>query len=95
MQDVAPADPSDAYHFPHSRLVMMENTHNRGSGAVWPLPRRCSASPGSPPAQLKLHLDGARLECASRNRRYDEGLYPPRSTRSHAAFPRGWVHPWA
>jgi threonine aldolase len=52
-------------HYPPTRLVCLENTHNLGGGRIWPLDRitavaRCAREHG-----LKLHLDGARLWNAS------------------------------
>lgn len=52
-----PADP----HFPPTRLVCLENTHNRGGGKVWPqeLVREIGALTRE--RGIRLHLDGARL----------------------------------
>jgi threonine aldolase len=52
-------------HFPNSRLVCLENTHNYGGGSIWPLNQltdvvRCARQRG-----LRTHLDGARLWNAS------------------------------
>ncbi len=49
------------HHFPPTRLIVLENTHNRGGGSVYPLEkiaetRRLAVSRG-----LLMHLDGARL----------------------------------
>lgn len=56
-----PADP----HFPPTRLVCLENTHNRGGGKVWPqeLVREIGALTRE--RGIRLHLDGARLWNAS------------------------------
>jgi threonine aldolase len=56
-----PADP----HFPRTRLVCVENTHNRGGGKVWPLERLREVSKTAREHGLRLHLDGARLWNAS------------------------------
>ena len=55
----------DDHHFPVTRLVCLENTHNRGGGSIYPLEKiseiyRLAKSKG-----LLLHLDGARLWNAS------------------------------
>ncbi len=48
-------------HFPKSRLVVLENTHNKGAGSFYDkeeverIAERCRSN------ELKLHLDGARL----------------------------------
>ncbi|MEM8834640.1 MAG: GntG family PLP-dependent aldolase [Planctomycetota bacterium] len=48
-------------HCARSRLVVMENTHNRGGGAVWPVDRFASVAARAKEEQLRVHLDGARL----------------------------------
>ena len=52
--------PSDQ-HFPPTKLVCVENTHNRGGGSVWPLERLREVAAVSRENGLRLHLDGARL----------------------------------
>jgi threonine aldolase len=52
--------PSDS-HFPRTRLVCIENTHNRGGGKIWPLERIEEVAAGARRHGLQLHLDGARL----------------------------------
>ena len=52
--------PQDS-HFPHTALVVVENTHNRGGGAVWPLEQVAEVCGAGHAAGLKAHLDGARL----------------------------------
>lgn len=48
-------------HFPPTKLVCLENTHNRGGGKIWPqeLVREIGALTSE--RGLRLHLDGARL----------------------------------
>ena len=52
-------------HFPRSRLLCLENTHNRGGGSVWPIEQVGEVADAGREAGLKLHLDGARLWNAS------------------------------
>jgi threonine aldolase len=52
-----PSDP----HFPRSRLVCIENTHNRGGGKIWPLERIEDVARAARKHGLQMHLDGARL----------------------------------
>jgi threonine aldolase len=52
--------PPDA-HFPPTRLVCLENTHNRGGGSVWPLRQMAEVSAAAHRHGLRVHLDGARL----------------------------------
>lgn len=51
----------DSLHFPHSCLVVVENTQNRGGGAVWPLEQIKRVTAAGRKHKLKLHLDGARV----------------------------------
>jgi len=51
----------DDHHFPPTRLICLENTHNRGGGSIYPVEKmneifRLAKSKG-----LFVHLDGARL----------------------------------
>lgn len=46
---------------PRSRLVVVEQTHNRGGGTVWPLDRLQAVSGAARERGLAVHMDGARL----------------------------------
>ncbi|MBM4107312.1 MAG: aminotransferase class I/II-fold pyridoxal phosphate-dependent enzyme [Phycisphaerae bacterium] len=48
-------------HFPASRLLVVENTHNRGGGSVWPLEQVRRVTEVARRHGLRTHLDGARL----------------------------------
>jgi threonine aldolase len=50
----------DIHHAP-SRLICLENTHNRGGGAVYPMEAIRELSAVARDHQLSMHLDGARL----------------------------------
>jgi threonine aldolase len=52
-------------HFPRTRLLCVENTHNRGGGKIWPLERIQEVAAAARKHGLQLHLDGARLWNAS------------------------------
>jgi threonine aldolase len=52
-------------HFPQSRLVCLENTHNRRGGRIFPLERMKEVVSATHEVGLKIHLDGARLWNAS------------------------------
>ncbi len=54
---VRPADD----HFPRTSLVIVENTHNRASGAIFPFDELKGISGFTRENSLKLHMDGARL----------------------------------
>ncbi len=51
----------DNVHHPVSSLVVVENTHNRGGGAVWPLETVREVTAGARERGLRNHLDGARI----------------------------------
>jgi threonine aldolase len=48
-------------HEPRTRLVALENTHNRGGGRVYPLEKLRAISGWAHENGLIMHLDGARL----------------------------------
>jgi len=48
-------------HFAPTRLVCVENTHNRGGGSVWPIDTLDQVAQAAGDNNLRLHLDGARL----------------------------------
>jgi threonine aldolase len=48
-------------HSPRSALVTVENTHNRGSGRIYPLGRLEAVRHFTHQHGLRLHMDGARL----------------------------------
>ena len=58
---IRPAD----HHFPVTRLVCLENTHNRGGGTIYPLEKMAEIYRSAQSKGLLLHLDGARLWNAS------------------------------
>jgi threonine aldolase len=55
----------DDVHFPVSRLVVIENTHNRGGGTVFPLSKIQQIRGLATQRGLRMHMDGARLWNAS------------------------------
>jgi threonine aldolase len=48
-------------HFPRSRLLCLENTHNTSGGKVFPLEDFATVATTAKDHGLKIHLDGARL----------------------------------
>ncbi len=54
---VRPNDP----HYAHTRLICLENTHNRGGGKVHPITAIAEISGWARAHGLAMHLDGARL----------------------------------
>ena len=61
LAEVEAAIRDENYHLPRTRLLALENTHNRCSGAVLPLSYMQAAGELAQRRGLKLHLDGARL----------------------------------
>jgi threonine aldolase len=53
------------YFYPRTRLVALENTHNRGGGKVLPQHEVVAVAERARAHELSLHLDGARLFNAS------------------------------
>jgi len=51
----------DNIHFPVSRLVVLENTVNKGGGSYYELSRVTEISQAARKHNLRMHLDGARL----------------------------------
>ena len=48
-------------HIPQTKLICLENTHNRGGGTIYPLEKIQATHRIARENDLKMHLDGARL----------------------------------
>jgi len=48
-------------HYPRTKLVCLENTHNRGGGSLFPLAEIQAIAHVCQANELRLHLDGARF----------------------------------
>ena len=57
--------PSSAYYMPRTKVVALENTHNRASGAIYPVEKIIEMKNLVKKYNLLFHLDGARLWNAS------------------------------
>jgi len=55
----------DDHHFPVTKLICVENTHNRAGGSIYPLEIMKSIYQCAKAKGLLVHLDGARLWNAS------------------------------
>ena len=53
------------HHYPLTRLICIENTHNRGGGSIYPLKKMEEIYRFAKSKGLLVHLDGARLWNAS------------------------------
>lgn len=51
----------DSPHYPRSRIVEVENTHNMGGGSIWPLAQLQAVCAMAHRYGLVTHMDGARL----------------------------------
>jgi threonine aldolase len=51
----------DSPHYPRSRILEIENTHNMGGGSIWPLAQLQEVCAMAQRYRLVTHLDGARL----------------------------------
>lgn len=58
---VRPLVRSADHHFPRTRLISIENTMNRGGGAVWPTKALQALDEFARETGLRIHMDGARL----------------------------------
>jgi threonine aldolase len=65
VDDIRPAIRPDIYYMPKTRLLCLENTHNRAGGTVFPIELFREVSSFARTAGLAVHLDGARLWNAS------------------------------
>jgi threonine aldolase len=50
-----------SFHTPPTAILALENTHNTGGGAVWPLDELDATVAAARELELAVHLDGARL----------------------------------
>lgn len=60
-EDVVNAIRADNVHFPHTRLVAVENTHNRGGGSIYDFSELEKIAEVCRKNKLAFHLDGARI----------------------------------
>jgi threonine aldolase len=57
--------PTSAYYMPRTKVIEVENTHNRGGGTIWPIENIVSLKDLAKKYNLYYHLDGARIWNAS------------------------------
>jgi threonine aldolase len=60
-QDVVNAIRADNVHFPHTSMVAVENTHNRGGGSIYDFNELEKIAEVCRKNKLAFHLDGARI----------------------------------
>jgi threonine aldolase len=68
--DIEPLLRAANIHHPITRLICMENTHNRGGGSILPMNALQEVAALARPNGVLMHLDGARLlnACTATNR---------------------------
>ena len=57
--------PLSAYYMPRTKVIEVENTHNRGGGTIWPIENIVTLKNLAKKYNLYYHLDGARIWNAS------------------------------
>ena len=60
-EQVEPYIRTTAYHMPRTKVIEVENTHNRAGGTIWPIENIIALKNLAKKHNLKYHLDGARL----------------------------------
>jgi threonine aldolase len=80
-------------HFPPTKLVCLENTHNRGGGTIWPMERIREVADIARRQGLRMHLDGARLWNASVATGIAERDYAAHFDSVSVCFSKGLVRP--
>lgn len=76
-------------HSPQSRLVVVENTHNRGGGSVWPLEQFKQVADAARHHGLAVHVDGARLWNACTAAGYSAAAFVAASDTVSVCFSKG------
>ena len=76
-------------HFAYGKLVCVENTHNRGGGSVWPIDQIAAVADAARSADLKMHMDGARLWNASVASGVSEASYAEHFDTISVCFSKG------
>ena len=60
-EDIKRAIRPSTYYMPRSRLIALENTHNRAGGTIYPIELIREIAALARNAGMRMHLDGARL----------------------------------
>ncbi len=76
-------------HFPTTRLLAVENTHNRGGGSIWPLKQIHEVCDIASENGIGTHLDGARLWNASAATGIAEAEYAKKFDTVSVCFSKG------
>ncbi|MCW8810342.1 MAG: aminotransferase class I/II-fold pyridoxal phosphate-dependent enzyme, partial [Ignavibacteriaceae bacterium] len=60
-EQVEPYIRTTAYHMPRTKVIEVENTHNRAGGTIWPIENIITLKNLAKKHNLFYHLDGARI----------------------------------
>jgi threonine aldolase len=60
-EQVEPYIRTTAYHMPRTKVIEVENTHNRAGGTIWPIENILALKNLAKKHNLYYHLDGARI----------------------------------
>jgi threonine aldolase len=60
-EQVEPYIRTTAYHMPRTKVIEVENTHNRAGGTIWPIQNIIALKNLAKKHNLFFHLDGARI----------------------------------
>ncbi len=76
-------------HAPRSRMLVVENTHNRGGGAVWSMDRFRSVTDAAREHDLHVHVDGARFFNATTAAGYEPSAFAALTDTMSICFSKG------
>ncbi len=65
VEDIKSAIRSKEYYFPNTKLICLENTHNRAGGTIQPIENLKEIYAFAKDNNIKVHIDGARIFNAS------------------------------
>jgi threonine aldolase len=77
-EQIIPAIRPGDDHFPQTKLICLENTHNRAGGTIFPIEEIEKIYTVAKKHNLKLHLDGARL--------WNAAIATGKSLKEYAAY---------
>lgn len=87
--DVRAAVRPRSSHFACSKLLVVENTHNRGGGSIWPLDKIARVTAVARELGLHTHLDGARIWNACATTGIDPAEYARHFDSVYCCFSKG------
>jgi threonine aldolase len=76
-------------HAPRSRMLVVENTHNRGGGSVWSMERFRSVTDAAREHDLHVHVDGARFFNAATAAGYEPSEFAALTDTMSICFSKG------